>query len=96
MCVQGMLFHVLLMLNQIDEYTRRIQVGNLYLISTFAIACANDNYRPVKGDKVINFTRKTNIKKLGDDSSIPRHGFELATFDEARSRVGATTTLIGT
>nr|XP_017251222.1 PREDICTED: replication protein A 70 kDa DNA-binding subunit C-like [Daucus carota subsp. sativus] len=91
---QGMLFHVLLMLNQIDEYTRRIQVGNLYLISTFAIACANDTYRPVKGDKVINFTRKTNIKKLGDDSSIPRHGFELATFDEARSRVGATTTLI--
>lgn len=83
------------MLGQIDEYKKRIKVGKVYMISEFATVAANDTYRPVTGENKILFTRKTIIRKLGTESTIPRHGFELATFSEARSRVGGITTLIG-
>lgn len=83
------------MLNQIQEYTRRIQVGKIYMISNFSIMAAGDAYRPVRGDKIINFTRKTVTQRLGNEIAIPRHGFELTDFTEARSRVGEITTLMG-
>lgn len=65
------------------------------MISKFATVDAGKAYRPVRGDKIINFTRKTDIKRLDNEITIPKHGFELTTFTEARSRVGETVTLMG-
>lgn len=91
----GTLFHVQLILNQIDDYTRRIQVGKIYMISDFVVVAAVDAYRPVRGGKIINFTRKIVTQRIGNEIAILRHGFELITFTEARSRVGEITTLMG-
>ncbi|KAK1385552.1 hypothetical protein POM88_023287 [Heracleum sosnowskyi] len=92
---QGTLFHVQLPIRQIEDYTERIiQVGKIYMISKFAIVAAGKEYRPVTGDKIINFTRNTVIQRLGNEIAIPRHGFELTTFTEARSRVGEFKTLM--
>ncbi|KAK1385742.1 hypothetical protein POM88_023477 [Heracleum sosnowskyi] len=66
----------------------------VYLISGFATVPANDTYRPVTGDNKIIFTGKTIIKKIDNELAIPRHGFELRTFNEAKSRVGGIKTLI--
>ncbi|KAK1353856.1 hypothetical protein POM88_052221 [Heracleum sosnowskyi] len=91
---QGMLLHVQLATTQIDEYKRKIKVGKVYLISGFATVPANDTYRPVTGDNKIIFTGKTIIKKIDNELAIPRHGFELRTFNEEKSRVGGIKTLI--
>lgn len=65
------------------------------MISDFVVVAAGDAYRPVRGDKIINFTRKTVTQRIDNEIAIPRYGFELITFTEARSRVGQITTLMG-
>ncbi|KAL8100756.1 hypothetical protein AgCh_032852 [Apium graveolens] len=88
------LFHVQLALHQIDEYIGKIQLRKIYKISDFITVAAGISYRPVRGDKIIKFTRDTVIQGLGNEIAIPKHGFELTTFSEAISKVGETETLM--
>lgn len=79
----------------IADFSKRLQLGTVYLISDYDVVPAPDTYRPVPGEYAINFHRKTNVKKLGDVPAIPMLQFGLKTFAQARGRLGDVVTLIG-
>ncbi|WOH08718.1 hypothetical protein DCAR_0728165 [Daucus carota subsp. sativus] len=78
----------------IADFSKRLQLGTVYLISDYDVVPAPDTYRPVPGEYAINFHRKTNVKKLGDVPAIPMLQFGLKTFAQARGRLGDVVTLI--
>lgn len=56
------------------------------MISNYDVEDATQTYRPVPGKYVVKFHRKTEVKNPGNIPTIPRYKFEIATFEEARSR----------
>lgn len=84
-----------LQLGLIVEYTKRLEVGSVYMISKDTVEHAPDAYRPVPGEHIVKFHRRTVTTKVDDTDDIPMFKFELKTFQEARARVGDVVTLMG-
>ncbi|WOG83732.1 hypothetical protein DCAR_0102910 [Daucus carota subsp. sativus] len=78
----------------IADFSKRLLLGSVYLISNYDVAAAPDTYRPVPGEYSVNFHRKTSVKKIGDVPAIPMFQFNLKTFEETRARLGDVVTLI--
>ncbi|WOH08889.1 hypothetical protein DCAR_0728340 [Daucus carota subsp. sativus] len=78
----------------IADFSKRLQLGSVYLISNYDVAVAPETYRPVAGEYSVNFHRKTNVKKIGDVPAIPMLQFNLKTFEETRARLGDVVTLM--
>lgn len=79
----------------IAEYTKRLELGSVYMISKYTVERAPSAYRPVPGENIVKFHRRTVTIKVDDSGDIPMFKFELKTFQEARARVGDVVTLMG-
>ncbi|KAK1388007.1 hypothetical protein POM88_016185 [Heracleum sosnowskyi] len=58
------------------------------MISNYDVEHAPDTYRPVPGEIIVKFHRKTVVQKFEAETDIPRVKFELKAFQEARTRLG--------
>ncbi|KAK1378853.1 hypothetical protein POM88_025597 [Heracleum sosnowskyi] len=80
--------HVIIPVNQFDKFSNKLHVGNTYLISNIKIVPAPEMYRPLPGDKALNFYWKTIVKKVDGDSCISAYKFHFVRFDQAKIKVG--------
>ncbi|KAK1382164.1 hypothetical protein POM88_019899 [Heracleum sosnowskyi] len=80
--------HVIIPVNQFDKFSNKLHVGNTYLISNIKIVPDPGTYRPLPGDKALNFYWKTIVKKVDGDSRISAYKFHFVQFDQAKTRVG--------
>nr|XP_017233573.1 PREDICTED: uncharacterized protein LOC108207651 [Daucus carota subsp. sativus] len=86
--------HVTLRVNQFDQFTNKLHVGDTYIITNVKVVPAADSYKPIPGKNALNFQRKTIIKKTFDNSTIPTYKFHCLQFDQAKTRVGNIINLI--
>lgn len=87
--------HATIYVNQFDQFNSKLHVGSTYIISNVKVVPAQDTYRPVSGDKALNFQRKTTIKRVSDDGNISTYKFHCLPYVEAKARVGNVVDLIG-
>ncbi|KAL1818516.1 hypothetical protein ACET3Z_013385 [Daucus carota] len=78
----------------IAEFSKRLQLGSVYLISNYNVVAPPEMYRPVVGEYTVSFHTKTCVKKIGDVPAIPMLEFGLKSFEETRARLGDVATLI--
>ncbi|KAK1367292.1 hypothetical protein POM88_042853 [Heracleum sosnowskyi] len=78
----------------ISFFAKKMKVGNVYMISKYDVEDAPEIYRPVPGKYVIKLYRKTEVTDPGNIPAIPMYKFEIATFQNARSREGDVVTLM--
>ncbi|KAL8124324.1 hypothetical protein AgCh_012103 [Apium graveolens] len=81
------------MWDSINARTKFIMNKNLILLDEEVVP-AQDTYRPVPGDKAINFQRKTTIKRIPDEGNISTYKFHYLSYEEAKARVGNVVDLI--
>ncbi|KAK1367521.1 hypothetical protein POM88_033613 [Heracleum sosnowskyi] len=86
--------HVTLRVNQFDQFNSKLHVGDTYFISNVKVLPAADSYKPVPGNKALNFQRNTIVKKTTDDIGIPAYKFHCLPFDQAKTRAGNIVNLI--
>ncbi|KAK1392693.1 hypothetical protein POM88_011749 [Heracleum sosnowskyi] len=75
-------------------FKKWVKTGKVYMFSDYSVAKAADTYRPISGEYVINFSRKTTIEGLDDIPAIPRYKFEIEAFEAARPRERDVVTLM--
>lgn len=88
--------HVTLRVNQFDQFNSKLRVGDTYIISNVKVVPAAESYKPIPGNKMLNFQRNTIVKKTTDNSCIPEYKFHCLQFDQAKTRAGNIVNLIGT
>ncbi|KAK1379204.1 hypothetical protein POM88_025948 [Heracleum sosnowskyi] len=81
-------------LTPLNEDVDLINKDVLKQFPDYIVAKAADTYRPISGEYVINFNRKTKIDALDDIPTIPRYKFEIETFEAARTKEGDVVTLM--
>lgn len=74
--------HVTIYVNQFEQFNDKLYTGKIYMISKARVITSQDKYRPLPGNRVMNFTRNTKIKEVSNDNNIPRVQFE-----EVKTRV---------
>lgn len=81
----------------IQLFNKKLELGEVYLISTYNVMTAYPEYRPVHGELVIKFHRNTGTQKLTDISilEIPMYKFQLKDFEKAKEKTGETMDLMG-
>lgn len=65
------------------------------MIWNYIVVEAKNTYRPVIGEYLINFHRGTEVQQITDIPTIPRYKFQMTKFEEARTKIGVITNLMG-
>ncbi|XP_074358652.1 replication factor A protein 1-like [Apium graveolens] len=72
----------------IAEFNKKLKLGSVSMISDYNVERAPETYRPVPGEYIVKFHRKTIVRTIEDVSDIPKLKFENRTFQEARAGLG--------
>lgn len=82
--------------NLAEEKGALIETNQIYDISRFRVTAAKTAYKPIDGDKMIQFTTYTIIKPASNPPpTFPLYIYRLTPFDEIESQIQHKTKFLG-
>jgi hypothetical protein len=93
---QGNAIYAEIPANLVERKAPDIEEGGVYIISRFRVCAAKNAFKAVDGDKTIQFTFHTIVKRVVNPTTVfPMYVYRLTPFDQIESNIQTKPNFLG-